>query len=547
MQRSFYKGNMRWILFGSICVQVLCVGLLVYSHTRISQVAQNNIRQYADRYVERVEADLNRNNTYMSQNTVLVKDYRTMFQLSGLELVNRIEELHKMYKLLSQLSESEYNFFIFDDNDKKYVELTAVRLPFSSYREIRPRIIEWLGEEPQNGSLHLMDTPDRRILVTAWIYGDFMVGSWIDEESFLSGMSMLDCGPGGGISLVRQEAVDRNAKAGFGTSVLWYQLENTAADFQIRVAVAGQGEIYQIMLVQIAQFLLTSQLMVMMLLLIRQVRRRLILPVKNLSRVLDRYRGPMAEDEEEYAESAFPDAMEDAYEILDRLGKKVEKLSVELYETELAKKQLELNFRQFQIRPHFFVNCLAMIFGMAQVQDTDKIQEMTVCLSEYYRYLLHDCMDMMPLWREVHHMETIVRVNFEWNSQQISFDYDMEDEVREWKIPVLMISTFLENSLKHAVGMDGILAIRLTAKKCRWSGRETLYLKVTDNGEGFPEEMLRGLNGGTWDMEQEGRHIGISNVLQRLKLIYNEEARVLFSNPEKGGACVEIYIPQEVK
>ena len=48
-------------------------------------------------------------------------------------------------------------------------------------------------------------------------------------------------------------------------------------------------------------------------------------------------------------------------------------------------------------------------------------------------------------------------------------------------------------------------------------------------------------------MEQEGRHIGISNVLQRLKLIYNEEARVLFSNPEEGGACVEIYIPREVK
>ena len=84
---------------------------------------------------------------------------------------------------------------------------------------------------------------------------------------------------------------------------VWYRLENIEADFEIRVAVSGQGEIYQIMLLQIAQFLLTSQLMVMMLLLIRQVRRRLIVPVKNLSRVLDRYRGSLAEEEEENAGS----------------------------------------------------------------------------------------------------------------------------------------------------------------------------------------------------------------------------------------------------
>lgn len=292
-------------MFGSILVQVLCVCLLVYSHIRISRVAQNNIRQYADRYVERAEYDLIRNNTYMSQNTVLVKDYRTMFRQSDLELVNRIEELQKMYKLLSALSECEYNFFIFDKEDEKYVELTAVHLSFARYRRIRPCIIEWLWEKPPNGSLHLLDTKEQRVLASAWTYGDFVVGSWIDEESFLSGMSMLDCGPKGGISLVRREAADREAKAGLGTSVLWYQLEEIEADFQIRVAVSGQGEIYQIMLVQIGQFLLTSQLMVMMLLLIRQVRRRLIIPVRNLSGVLDRYREPMTGKEEADTETLF--------------------------------------------------------------------------------------------------------------------------------------------------------------------------------------------------------------------------------------------------
>ncbi|MDE6167416.1 MAG: hypothetical protein K2G28_03045, partial [Acetatifactor sp.] len=113
-------------MFFGILVQAACVCLLIYSHTRISEVARNNIRQYADRYVDRMESDLNRNNTYMGQNTVLVKDYRTMFQQPALQLVNRIEELQNTYKILSQLSESEYHFFIYNRENCQFVELTTV-------------------------------------------------------------------------------------------------------------------------------------------------------------------------------------------------------------------------------------------------------------------------------------------------------------------------------------------------------------------------------------------------------------------------------------
>lgn len=547
MYRSLFRRNMRWILFFGILVQAACVCLLVYSHTRISEVARNNIRQYADRYVDRMESDLNRNNTYMGQNTVLVKDYRTMFQQPALELVNRIEELQNTYKILSQLSESEYHFFIYNRENCQFVELTTVHLDFSMYRRIRPCIVEWIEEEPANGSLHLLDTPEQRIIVAAWIYGDFVAGSWIGEEDFLSGMSMLDCGPDGGISLIRDDEYEEEEDSSFRTSILWYRLDTVNADFRIRVAVSQQGEIYQIMFIQIAQFLLASQIMVVLFWLIHQVRTRLVIPMKNLSRVLDRYQETELSIAKQQSDTAFPDALDDAYEILDQLGKKAEKLSVELYETEMAKKQLEINFRQLQIRPHFFVNCLAMIFGMAQVQDIEKIQQITVCLSEYYRYLLHDCMDMMPLWREVHHMENVIRINSEWNSQQLSFVCEMEEEVREWQIPVLMVSTFLENSLKYAMGNEGILVLRLTARRCLRQDKNALYLKITDNGEGFPGQMLQKLNSGTWDAEKEGRHIGISNVIQRLKLIYGGRAVLIFSAPPEGGACVEIYIPQEVK
>lgn len=553
MYRRFFSENMRQILTVSIVVQCLCVFVFFYSYAGLQKVAKDNITQFADRYVEKVAEQLNRNNTYMGQTTVLTKDYRTMFQQEDMVFVNKVSELQVTYKLLSELSEIQYHFFAYDKGDGKYVELTAVRLPFSEYRLIRPGMIAQAGSSPVNGKWYLLDTEGGRIITAMWTYDDFVLGAWIEEASLLSGMSMLDCGPNGGISLLRKEAESSPAggRQHFGTSIIRYDLEECDTDFSIQVVIANNRRMNQIMVMQLVQFILALQIMLILVMLIWQVRQNLIIPVKNLMEVLNKYQSviPEAGRKEQKAgqQEGINAAVDDAYMILDKLGSRVETLTVELYESELEKKQLQINFRNLQIRPHFFVNCLAMISGMAQVNAVDKIQQMTVCLSKYYRYVLHDCMDMVPLYQELVHMENVIRVNAEWSSNELSFDYEVEEAVKELLIPVLCVSTFLENSIKHADGTDKALDIHLIAKAVIQEKEAYLYLRITDNGRGFPDEMVQGLNSGAAVRETDGRHIGINNVLQRLKLIYGGRARVLFSKGEKGGACVEIWIPEEME
>lgn len=548
MYRRFFSKNIRQILTISIVVQCLCVFVFFYSYAGLQQVAKDNITQFADHYVEKVTEQLNRNNTYMGQTTVLSRDYRTMFQQEDMVLVNKISDLQVTYKLLSEMSENEYHFFAYDKGEEKYLELTAVKLPFAEYRLIRPGIMEQVSHSPVNGKWCLVDTDGGRIITAMWTYDNFVLGAWIDEASLLSGMSMLDCGPNGGISLLKKEEEDSpaNPRQHFGTSIIRYDLEECDTDFSIRIVIANNRRMNQIMVMQLVQFVLALQVMLILVMLIWQVRRNLIIPVKNLMDVLGRYQAviPVMDGK---PDAGINDAVDDAYVILDKLGKRVETLTVELYESELEKKQLQINFRNLQIRPHFFVNCLAMISGMAQINAVDKIQQMTVCLSKYYRYVLHDCMDMVPLNQELRHMENVILVNAEWNSNELSFEYEVEDSIKETLIPVLSVSTFLENSIKHADGADGSLDIRLEAGPDILEGREYLYLRISDNGSGFPDEMVQSLNSGTPVKETEGRHIGINNVLQRLKLIYEGRARVLFSRGAQGGACVEIWIPREME
>ena len=42
---------------------------------------------------------------------------------------------------------------------------------------------------------------------------------------------------------------------------------------------------------------------------------------------------------------------------------------------------------------------------------------------------------------------------------------------------------------------------------------------------------------------ENGNHIGINNVIQRLRLLFEEEFHIEFSNTPDGGAMIQIMIP----
>ena len=80
---------------------------------------------------------------------------------------------------------------------------------------------------------------------------------------------------------------------------------------------------------------------------------------------------------------------------------------------------------------------------------------------------------------------------------------------------------------------------------CVRSEKNQLCIRISDNGAGFQEEFLERFRKGDFPKEEQGRHIGISNALQRLNLIYGGRASIALSCGENGGASVEIRIPQE--
>lgn len=540
MAQPFFVRNLKKLLLISIVLQCLCILFLSWNYMERMRSRERETEELADRLMKKVEFELQNNADCMNQTVALRSDYRTMFAQDDYEMVTKISELQMIYDLRGLMTDVPYNYFIYDIRDNKYIELTTVQRPFSEYRDIRETIKkQWSDGNCENGRWYLTENASGSVVSSGWRYMDFVLGTWTSEEDFLSGLNTLNWGQNGKAELIRgKKEADEKAFHIFGNSVLQYSLAGSNTEFFVRITISPDTEIGWQLIVPLLMVLISVWVTCMLTALVGFLRKSLLIPTQNLKELLDKYQD--AGDDAEMAEKKKA-SIEDAYEILDQLGKSADRMATQLYASELEKKQLAINFRNLQIRPHFFVNCLMMLSAMAEGGEVEKVNQLTVCLANYFRYIMHDCMDMVTVEQEVSHMRDVIHINDEWNTYQLEFFCDIEAGTEKCEVPVLLISTFLENSIKHAVGRDGTLRIDL----CVRSEKNQLCIRISDNGAGFQEEFLERFRKGDFPKEEQGRHIGINNALQRLNLIYGGRASIALSCGENGGASVEIQIPQE--
>ena len=120
-----------------------------------------------------------------------------------------------------------------------------------------------------------------------------------------------------------------------------YELEDVNSDFEICEVLKQNSEMKRIMILQALQFALGLQVLIVLLVMMWQLRKNFIIPVKNLVEVLDRYRS-VKEYRKQKKENEAPDVVNDAYQILDSLGNHVESLSLQLYKSEMEKNSWKL-------------------------------------------------------------------------------------------------------------------------------------------------------------------------------------------------------------
>ena len=115
--------------------------------------------------------------------------------------------------------------------------------------------------------------------------------------------------------------------------------------------------------------------------------------------------------------------------------------------------------------------------------------------------------------------------------QKLQIVKEIEEESLSLMVPSMLLQPIIENAIRHGLSPKlegGVINIRSS----RQNGR--LLLEVRDNGVGIPQRRLK-------DIYQQG--IGISNVQERLRVLYGSDFTMQIESPPGGGASILIGIP----
>ncbi len=217
-----------------------------------------------------------------------------------------------------------------------------------------------------------------------------------------------------------------------------------------------------------------------------------------------------------------------------RTGEENLRIRSSVYEERIA-------FLQNQINPHFLYNCLESIRGMAGQENLQDVRDVVSGLAMMYR----SCCKGGPFATVREECEcalTYERIMKKCYRSGIGGKVEYDERAEKMPVPRMMLQPLLENTVQHGFGGmkngNGTVDVAVTLDG------ERLKVRIEDNGIGVPPEILEKWN--SWDSwnEESADKIGLANVMRRVWLLYEENARVVFSPGAEGkGLCIVFDLP----
>lgn len=222
------------------------------------------------------------------------------------------------------------------------------------------------------------------------------------------------------------------------------------------------------------------------------------------------------------------------------MAQEIQSLMAENVKEQSQKRKAEMKALQSQINPHFLYNTLDSIIWMAESgKNNQEVVEMTAALSRLFRQSIGNEEEMVTIGKELEYIETYLTIQRMRYRDQLSYDFEIEPEIREEKIVKLTLQPLVENSIYHGIKyMEGGGNIRVRGYK----EEEDVVLEVEDNGAGMSKEICARLLDSMEEKEGQ-KGLGVKNVQKRLKLYYGEKYGLSYESEVGVGTKVRVRIP----
>lgn len=193
--------------------------------------------------------------------------------------------------------------------------------------------------------------------------------------------------------------------------------------------------------------------------------------------------------------------------------------------------EAELLLLRAQVEPHFLYNTLAHI--RASITASPQVaQAMLDALIAFMRANSQTTSSaQISLADELQRTENYLKIMQIRLGERLCFSIECDSSILALEVPNACVLMLVENAVKHGIersDTNGMISI-----KCRHAA-DTLNIEVNNDGPGLAT------------MPQSGEG-GLSNLRERLQLIYGADAKMTIEGGEEGGVCASLRMPTKTR
>jgi len=233
------------------------------------------------------------------------------------------------------------------------------------------------------------------------------------------------------------------------------------------------------------------------------------------------------------------------------MAERLEKMIEEIVEKEKLEQTMRYSLLISQVDPHFIYNTMNTITYLAQKGKCEDVivvnKAMIGILRDRLRIETSEVFDTVG--QELNMVKQYLTIQKYRYEETFKVKYEIGAGVENCLIMKNILQPLVENALAHGIlenkdengeVLGGCISITI-----KWQGR-SLYVEVSDNGAGMTAERLREVMGEDTRWER-GAQIGIRNIRERIRYIYNTEECLKISSTEGVGTTISLLLPADVK
>lgn len=566
------RNSLRIKLTFSVLIMTLpLVGMLLYNNFYSIHVVREQVAESYENmlslYMNQMDSDLNDIDSYI--NTIAGTGYDLIsldlaetdddYYMAKAYVFNKLSNDMALYKLLG-------SFFVYAEVRDDYMDVYTTGVSYTEKEKVQEHITDMINQQSVPKGLQTKRWQHTQIgqehyLINIVQAGGVYVGGWVKTDALLKPLQALNLGEGGAAliatdqgepitshNLVHDYEIELRDNlhdyyvSGSSKKYLVVGRESYRGNFNLIALIPDRNILSNLPYLQQIIWLITIGAFAFIPLGLYFMRQAFLVPLKRVLLAMNRVRAgdwSVRVDSEKDAEE---------FRILghsfNTMMTEIQTLRVNVFEEQLNKQREELQRLQLQVNPHFFLNALNIVYNLAKVKNFDLIMEMTMALIQYFRFLFRSNTSFVKLKDELEHTRNYLNIQGLRFPGKLSWSVEAPDYLTDTPVPPLIIQSFVENSIKHAVTMEEPIHISVNVSFDDEVEGSKIKITIKDTGRGFDNEILTELQAGRSVENARGEHTGIWNVQRRLRLLYNETVSIRYLNDkETGGAVVEMILP----